>query len=157
MAFKMVVSFGEAKLKLRYCKSMYVYVLTIWYLYSWCSSTVSQLHLLLVAISGINFGTWLHILVNHYATKLIQPRCETPYFENQSTLVEFLMIISHGTKAWWWNSYKCRSSTLICIKNHMPCNNQNYNIRNLWQSYHVGKHILRWTNPDEYCNIFAMD
>jgi hypothetical protein len=30
------------------------------------------------AISGITFNTWLYTLVNHCATKVIQPQCETP-------------------------------------------------------------------------------
>ena len=87
---------------------------------------MSKLHLLLVAISGISFGTCLYILVNHSAKKLVQPQCETLHSENQLTVVEFLMIIKHGNKEWWWNSYKCRSLTLICIKKHMPCNIQYY-------------------------------
>ena len=27
--------------------------------------------------------------------------------------------------------------------------------RELWLSHHIWKHALRWTNPEDYCNIFA--
>ena len=94
--------------------------------------------------------SWITALQN-----LIQPRCETPCSEDQLTFLEFLMIISPGNEPWWWNPIEMQKFDCNLYQKSHAMQHSVLHVKNLRPSYHIGKHVLRWTNPGDYCNIFA--